>query len=84
MDWQELEKIPFGIRGWAGERRHRGREAGTQQGVGAGRLGLAAGGPGSLPSPHTHADPPPALTLSVRVCARVDRRTSLDPMSIPV
>ena len=68
MDWQELEKIPFGIRGWAGECRHRGREAGTQQRVGAGRLGLAAGGPGSLPSPHTHADPPPALTLTVRVC----------------
>lgn len=48
MDWHELEKIAFGI----GECRRRGREAGTQQGVGEAWPGCG-GEPGSLPGPHT-------------------------------
>lgn len=49
-----------------------------------GRPGLAAGGPGSLPSPHTHADPPPALTLSECVGSyrQAHACVSLDPVSI--
>lgn len=51
MDWHKLEKTPFGI----GEYRHRGREARTQWGAGEAWPGCRK--PGSLPSPHTCADP---------------------------
>lgn len=63
MDWHELEKIPFGIR----EQRHKEREAGTRWAAGEAWPGCR--GPGSLPSPPTHADSPRTLTRCV--CARV-------------